>query len=203
MSACSAPDLEPGPLTLLDEDTAIGPPEAPVFTPLAHEFSNSLPGVLSSLDGVFAAFDAEQAIDLGEGVLGALGASASTFASAVNPDALANLQAAEDGFRVARDKTASLQSWLPPDVQQPAHVTLVSFIVSDAAGARVPGALVTIDADFGQGTTRATDGTGGALLEFTPGATAAWTVTAPGFTEAHGVVTAAAQITVVRVTLGA
>lgn len=203
MSACSSPDLEPGPLEALDPAAFVGPPEPPVFTPLAREFASHNAGWLSTLDSSIALLDAETAIDVGGDILGGIGAIASAHEAVVNPEALANLQAAEAGFSAARDKTASLQSWLPPDVQHPPHVSPIVFRVSDAAGSPIVGALITIDQNTGKGTTFATDGAGTALIEVVLQSTVSYGVTAPGFVAASGVTTGLAGFSVVRITLQA
>lgn len=188
MPACSSEELEPGPITLLDEDTVIGPPEPPTFTPLAKEFADHLPGFYATLDASFAALEAEAAIDIGLGIVDGFGALASSFSASVNPEALANLKAAEDGYRVARAQTAALQGNLPSDVQQPELFTPLNFVVQDAAGARVAGALVTIDADFGNGSTRSTDGNGFANFGTAATGSVAYTVARAGYATAAGVV---------------
>lgn len=189
MSACSSPELEPGPVTLLDENAIDFTPSPPTFAPIAKEFASQLPGFYSTLDASIAALELEAAVNVGEGIVDGLGAVAHAFSTGVNQEALANLQTAEDGYRVARDKTAAYKSWLPADVQQPTAFIGLNFVVQDAAGARVAGALVTIDADFGNGTTRSTDGNGFANFGVAMTGTAAYTVTHSGYATASGVVT--------------
>lgn len=203
MSACSSPDLDPGPLATLDPAAFVGPPEPPVFAPLATSYASQLSGFLPTLDDSIAILDAETAIDIGGDVLSSIGSIASSKAAVVDPEALANLQSAEDGFRVARDQTASLEAGLPPDVQQPAHVSAVVFRISDASGAPIVGAVVTIDQNTGKGTTFATDGTGAALVEIVESSTISYTVTAQDFISATGVTTGLVGFSIVRVTLQA
>lgn len=186
MPACSSAELEPGPITLLDEDAAIGPPEPPTFTPLAKEFSNSLPGFYSALDASFAALEAEAAVDVAGGILDGLSAVPAHLSSSVNQEALANLVTAEDGYRVARDRTAALKANVPSDVQQPKTIVPLNFLIVDEAGAPVAGVLVTLDADFGNGTTRSTDGGGFANFGIAADVLVAWTATHAGYVPASG-----------------
>lgn len=188
MGSCNSPELEPGPLEELKASDFVSAPEPPFAAPLAREFADRTSGFLAVLDGAFVALEAEQALDLFGDVADIGAGFTAVTAAAVNPEALANLQAAEDGFRVARDKTASLQSGLPSDVQQPTTFIPFNFVVQDAAGARVAGALVTMDADFGNGSTRSTDGRGIANFGVPPTATVAYTVTHAGYTTASGIV---------------
>lgn len=189
MSACSSPELEAGPLRELDAADFVGPPEPPVFTPLAEEFASHNAGWLSTLDTSIAILDAESAIDIGGDILSGLGALASVKSAAVDPEALANLQAAEDGYRVARAQTAALKANVPSDVQQPTAFLSFNFVVQDAAGARLPGALVTIDTDFGNGTTRSTDGRGIANFGVALTGVLGYTVAKAGYQTASGVLT--------------
>lgn len=203
MSACSSPDLEPGPLEDLDPAAFVGPLEPPVFTPLAQEFASHNAAWLSTLDSSIALLDAETAIDVGGDILSGISAVASSHEAAVNPEALANLQAAEAGFSAARDKTASLESWLPPDVQHPTHVSPIVFRITDPAGQPIVGAVITLDQDTGRGTTFATDSTGAALVEIVLQSTVSYSVTAPGFVAASGVTTGLTAFSIVRITLQA
>lgn len=186
MGSCSSPELEPGPLPILEETAIVGPPEPPVFTPLAQEFASHNGAWLGTLDASIAILDAESAIDLGGDLLGSIGALANVKSAAVDPEALANLQAAEDGYRVARTQTASLQANLSPDVQQPTRIGPLNFFVVDAAGVPIAGVLVTIDADFGNGSTRSTDGGGFCNFGVALDVTVAWAATRAGYASASG-----------------
>lgn len=201
MPACSSAELEPGPIALLDENIVDTTPEPPVFTPLAKEFSDSLPGFYHALDESVGLLAAESTIDVAGGILDGLGALPATFSSGVNAEALANLQAAEDGFRVARDKAASLGANVPADVQQPAHVKAFNIVVADSTGQRVAGALVTIDADFGSGTTAVTDGRGIATFSVSYSGIIAYTIDAPGHPRASGTIDLAVDLFAHFVTL--
>lgn len=194
MTACSSAELEPGPIEPLPEDAIVGPPDPPVFTPLAKEFQNDVAGFHGAFDDAIALLAAESTIDVAGGILDGLDAGARAFSSTVNAEALAHLQTAEDGFRVARDKTASLVANVPADVQQPANILSTFLVFSDAAGARVPGALVTIDADFGNGTTRTTDGNGRVNFGLPQTGTISWTLDAPGRPRASGVLALNSQL---------
>lgn len=189
MSSCSSPELEPGPLADLDPAEFVGPPEPPVFEPLAKEFASHNAGWLTTLDSSIAVLEAESLVDVGSDVLSGIGAIASVHQSAVDPEALANLQAAQDGFRIARDKTAALQAGVPSDVQQPTFFTQLNFHVHDASGAAVAGALVQLDADFGNGSSRATDAHGNANFGVATSGSVSYTITRAGFITASGVVT--------------
>jgi hypothetical protein len=188
VASCSSPDLEPGPLELLDETAIVGPPEPPTFTPIAHEFASSNGGIYAELDAVSAIFDAEAGADLFGDVAGAIGSVASSHQAVIDSEALANLEAAEDGFRVARDKTAALRGNVPPDVQQPQFFSPLNFFVHDAAGVGVAGALIRLDADFGNGSTRSTDGNGLANFGAATQGSVSFTVTRDGYQTASGVV---------------
>lgn len=203
MGACSSPELEAGPLVELDVADFVGPPEPPVFTPLAEEFASHNGAWLGTLDASIAILDAESAIDLGGDILGSIGALASLKSAAVDPEALANLQAAQDGYRVARNAAASLQAGVPADVQQPTGFAVLNVRVRDTSGAPIAGALVTIDADFGNGSVRSTDGGGLANFGVAFDATVAYTVTASGFAVGSGVATRVENFRLVDVTLQA
>lgn len=203
MGSCSSPALEAGPLRELDVADFVAPPEPPVFTPLAEEFANHNAGWLSTLDSSIAILDAETAIDIGGDVLSGLGALASVKSAAIDPEALANLQAAQDGYRVARNAAASLQAGVPADVQQPTGFAVLNVRVRDAGGAPIAGALVTLDADFGNGSVRSTDGGGLANFGVAFDATVAYVVTAAGFAPASGVATHVKNFVLVDVTLQA
>lgn len=201
MSKCSDPTLEPGPVTALDLGDFDGTLEPPVFAPIAQRFADQTHGWLSTLDASIAVLDAESLLDIGSDVLGAIGGGGGG-ATAVNAEALAHLVAAEDGFAAVRAHVGELKTWLPPDVLKTGEVFLLSFFVTDAGGAPIGGALVTLDVTLaGARTSSATDASGEALLETAPGATVGWTITAAGHAPKDGVVTAAAQITVLRITV--
>lgn len=201
MGSCSDKTLEPGPLTALNPDDFLEPPLPPFAEPRAREFAARTGPFLTVLDAAYGALEAESLIDLGGGFADLFREIDGVQRSAVDPEALANLQAAEDGFRVARDKTASLQSWLPPDVQAPPGFYVLYFRVVDAAGAPVAGALVEIDADFGNGHTRSTDGVGFCSFDVAVDVTVAWTVSLGGAVRASGVAAAHASFSRVDVTL--
>lgn len=189
MSRCSDPTYEPGPVTELDLGGFDGTLEPPVFTPMAQSFATQSGGWLSTLDASIAVLEAESLLDIGGDVLDTIGGIGSGASASVNQEALAHLTAAESGFAAVRDRVGELKTWLPPDVLKTQYIKLLDVIVSDGAGARVAGALVQIDADYGGGTTRVTDGTGIALFEVAPGVTVGWTVTAPGFAPRSGIAT--------------
>lgn len=193
MSACSDQTLEPGPIALLNEDVVDTTPTPPVFTPLAKEFSNSLPGFYHALDESIGLLAAESTLDIAGGLLDGVSGLAGGLSASVNQEALTNLQAAEEGFRVARDKAAALGANVPADVQQPKDFKPFNFVVANAAGARVAGALVTIDADFGNGTTRVTDGNGLVNFGVATSGILAYTVDAVGYQRASGTVDLAVE----------
>lgn len=181
MSACSDPTYEPGPVAELDLDGFDGTLEPPFATPIARSFASQTGSWLTTLDASFAALELEQTLDVGGDVLGAIGGIGSGATAVVNQEANAHLKLAEQGYETARAGVGELKSWLPPDVISVERVFILLFKVTDAGGAPIAGATVTIDADFGTGTTRVTKANGVTdILEVQTFVTVGWLVTAPG-----------------------
>jgi len=201
MTRCSDETLEPGPVAALDLGDFDGTLEPPFATPIAQRFADSTTSWLSTLDAATTALELESALDVGGDLAGLFDGIGGGGATVVNAEANAHLQLAQAGFENARASIGEYKSWLPPDILPASHVNLLSFIVTDTSGARIPFARVTLDADFGHGTTFLAHDNGVALVEVGIGATVGWTVSADGHAPQSGVATATLTITAVRVTL--